>query len=42
MNIGQIIKKLRQQNNMSQTQLASLLGVSYQAVSKWETNYIKS
>lgn len=38
MKIGSNIKYLRQQNNITQDQLAEHLGVSYQAVSKWETN----
>ena len=38
MNIGSNIKKLRQQNKITQEQLADHLGVSYQALSKWETN----
>ena len=37
MEIGKNIKYLRQQKNMTQDQLADYLGVSYQAVSKWET-----
>ncbi len=35
--IGQNIKALRLKKNMTQGQLASLVGVSYQAVSKWES-----
>ncbi|MBQ7827419.1 MAG: helix-turn-helix transcriptional regulator [Clostridia bacterium] len=38
MNIGSNIKYLRQQNEVTQEKLADHLGVSYQAVSKWETN----
>ena len=38
MNIGTNIKYLRQKNKLTQEQLAMSLGVSYQAVSKWETN----
>ena len=38
MNIGNNIKRLRQQNNLTQAHLAEKLGVSYQAVSKWENN----
>lgn len=38
MKIGNNIKYLRQQNKLTQEQLADRLGVSYQAVSKWETN----
>ena len=36
MNIGNNIKQLRQQKNLTQDQVAEKLGVSYQAVSKWE------
>ncbi len=38
MNIGNNIKQLRQQKNLTQEQVAEGLGVSYQAVSKWENN----
>ena len=38
MNIGNNIKQLRQQNNLTQDQVAEKLGVSYQAISKWENN----
>ena len=34
--IGKFIKKIRLENNLTQKQLADLLGVTYQAVSKWE------
>ena len=34
--IGKFIKDLRSKNNLTQRQLADLLGVTYQAVSKWE------
>ena len=34
--IGQFIKDIRKKNNLSQAQLADKLGVTYQAVSKWE------
>lgn len=37
MNIGNSIKQLRQQKNLTQDQVAKILGISYQAVSKWET-----
>ena len=36
MNIGERITALRKEKNISQTELASRLGVSRQAVSKWE------
>ena len=36
MTIGERIKMLRKQNNMTQENLAEHLCVSYQAVSKWE------
>ena len=34
--IGKIIKENRIKNNMTQADLASIVGVTYQAVSKWE------
>ncbi len=36
-NIGKRIKDLRKKNDLTQEKLADYLGVSYQAVSKWET-----
>lgn len=36
MTIGEIIKKLRIERNMTQTEVAKSLGVTSQAVSKWE------
>lgn len=33
---GQLIKKLRKQNNLTQKELANKYNVTYQAVSKWE------
>ena len=36
MNIGQKIKQLRFQHSLTQDQLAERLGISAQAVSKWE------
>lgn len=34
--IGQFIKNIRKQNNLTQQQFAEKLGVTFQAVSKWE------
>lgn len=34
--IGNFIKKIRKDNNLSQAEFADRLGVSFQAVSKWE------
>ena len=34
--IGSIIKDIRKKNNLTQNEFASILGVTYQAVSKWE------
>ncbi len=34
--IGKLIKKIRKQNNLTQSELAKRYGVTYQAVSKWE------
>ena len=36
MNIGEVIKKLRKEKEVTQDKLADYLGISYQAVSKWE------
>lgn len=38
MNLGERIQKLRKEHQHSQEQLAELLGVSRQAISKWEGN----
>ena len=35
--ISTTIKKIRKDNNLTQAELADKLGVTYQAVSKWET-----
>ena len=38
MNIGNKIKVLRKQRGITQEQLANAIGISFQAVSKWENN----
>ena len=38
MTLGEKISKLRKENNITQEQLASMFGVSRQAVSKWESD----
>ena len=38
MNIGTKIKELRKQRGITQEQLANSIGISFQAVSKWENN----
>ncbi|MGX9758269.1 helix-turn-helix domain-containing protein [Clostridioides difficile] len=38
MNLGENLKKLRKERNLSQEQLAEMLNVSRQAISKWESN----
>ena len=38
MNIGKNIKYLRQQQKMTQEQVAERLGITYQSVSKWEND----
>ena len=35
-NVADLIKKIRKDNNLTQNELANKLGVTYQAVSKWE------
>lgn len=34
--IGANIARLRKEKNMTQDQLANLMGISFQSVSKWE------
>ena len=36
LNIGSAIKRLRMEHSVTQEELAGYLGISYQAVSKWE------
>lgn len=38
MTLGDELSKLRKENNYTQEQLADVLGVSRQAISKWESN----
>lgn len=38
MSIGKIIKKLRRERDMTQEQLAEILSISPQAISRWETD----
>lgn len=38
LNIGKSIRRLRNENNITQEELATTIGVSAQAVSKWERN----
>ena len=38
MTFGEKIKKLRMENNWTQEQFAEMMGVSAQAVSRWETD----
>lgn len=37
MNLGENLRKIRKDNNLSQEDLADLLKVSRQSVSKWES-----
>ena len=37
MNLGENLKKLRKEYNLSQEQLAEKLNISRQAISKWES-----
>lgn len=39
---GNLIQKLRKEKNMTQVQLAELLGVTDRAISKWETGVSQS
>ena len=38
MTLGDKLSKLRKESNYTQEQLADILGVSRQAISKWESN----
>ena len=38
MTLGDKLSKLRKENNYTQEQLADILGVSRQAISKWESD----
>ena len=38
--LGDFIKKLRKQRNLTQEQIADAFGVSCQAISKWETGNV--
>ncbi len=39
MMIGQRIKELRIENNLSQKQLAEILNISHKTISHWESGY---
>ena len=36
--MGQIIRRLRKERNLTQDELAEQLGVTFQAISKWEND----
>ena len=38
MNLGEKIKKIRKKFDLSQEQLAEIMNVSRQAITKWESN----
>ena len=40
--LGSNIMRLRKENDLTQEQLANGLGITYQAVSKWETGVSQS
>ena len=40
--LGEKIRELRRQKNVSQEVLAQAMGVTFQAVSKWETGVSQS
>ena len=42
LNIGNTIKHLRKERDITQEELADILGVSYQSVSRWETGVSQS
>lgn len=42
MNMGSAIKKLRMESKITQEEVAQHLGISFQAVSKWETGVSQS
>lgn len=42
MNLGNKILELRRQKNITQEELAAVLGVTSAAVSKWENNVSRS
>ena len=41
-NLGEKLKNLRKEKNISQEKLAQYLNVSFQAVSKWENSFSHS